>query len=749
MATILNADTVSGGAIITGDGSGTLELQAAGVTKLTVNSSGVTLATPLPVASGGTGSTSAAFVDLASNVTGTLPIANGGTGAATLTANNVLLGNGTSALQAIAPGTSGNVLASNGTTWASSAISGLTSKSFVATGAISNGAPVALTSSNTVEAIYAANNSFIEGAETTVASVNADTIYGSAINTSGSIVTFIASNTSGTAVAIVSTVSGSVLVSGAVNTIYSGTIEASAVCYDSLNNKFVFIYKPASLTTLYAVIGTVSGTTISVGTPVAISTNANWNLLSTSATFDSTSGKVIVTYSNGATNIGYAIVGTVSGTSISFGTQVQYATGVLSAKSCFHVKENKIFIAYNTVSTLTGIVGTVSGTSISFGASNTLSSCTTSTYLAVVYDPIYFKAVVGFKDSTTFGIAATISGTTCSPETRAQLQGATAPPGVYSGAYDLASKQVVFCLGYSTLSITYFCSVATTTLVVGATVPSVTSSSGVRNSNVYDPTTRQNAVFYNVSSLLKSKLYTAVYLSNSINFFGISESSISAGSSGNITMIGGINNSQSGLTQSTQYFLNSSSTLNTYGPTYVGLAISPTSIQVGASISAPRTFNLIQSITATTGVVEFNFPDVFSPSYDQYLAVITILTTVNGSRIDWQAYRNGAYLAGTNYTYYVFSAANATPVFNTATTQPTGMIANSSTAGQITLNVLITNVNNSVRKMSCVATGLSRNFIQNSGSQCDALATTQGIKFLINSGSGTGTGNIKIYGLSN
>jgi hypothetical protein len=53
---------------------------------------------------------------LAANLT---PVANGGTGAATLTANNVLLGNGTSAVQVVAPGTSGNVLTSNGTTWSS------------------------------------------------------------------------------------------------------------------------------------------------------------------------------------------------------------------------------------------------------------------------------------------------------------------------------------------------------------------------------------------------------------------------------------------------------------------------------------------------------------------------------------------------------------------------------------------------------------------------------------------------------
>jgi len=62
-----------------------------------------------------------ADINLASGVTGTLPVANGGTGATTLTANNVLLGNGTSAPLAVAPSTSGNVLTSNGTTWQSTA----------------------------------------------------------------------------------------------------------------------------------------------------------------------------------------------------------------------------------------------------------------------------------------------------------------------------------------------------------------------------------------------------------------------------------------------------------------------------------------------------------------------------------------------------------------------------------------------------------------------------------------------------
>jgi len=51
----------------------------------------------------------------------TVPVSKGGTGATTLAANNVLLGNGTSAPLTVAPSTSGNVLTSNGTSWTSAA----------------------------------------------------------------------------------------------------------------------------------------------------------------------------------------------------------------------------------------------------------------------------------------------------------------------------------------------------------------------------------------------------------------------------------------------------------------------------------------------------------------------------------------------------------------------------------------------------------------------------------------------------
>ena len=53
--------------------------------------------------------------------TGTLGVDQGGTGLTTLTANNVILGNGASTPSFVAPGSNGNVLVSNGTTWTSAA----------------------------------------------------------------------------------------------------------------------------------------------------------------------------------------------------------------------------------------------------------------------------------------------------------------------------------------------------------------------------------------------------------------------------------------------------------------------------------------------------------------------------------------------------------------------------------------------------------------------------------------------------
>jgi len=62
---------------------------------------------------------------LANYVSSAITVSAGGTGAATHTANNVMIGAGTSALTSIAPGADGQVLTSTGSVWQSEAAGGI------------------------------------------------------------------------------------------------------------------------------------------------------------------------------------------------------------------------------------------------------------------------------------------------------------------------------------------------------------------------------------------------------------------------------------------------------------------------------------------------------------------------------------------------------------------------------------------------------------------------------------------------
>jgi hypothetical protein len=107
MSSISAGTTLGTGLVSEGDTTGELVLKTNGGT------TAVTIGTDQSVA----------FAGAVSIAGGALPAASGGTGATSLTADNVILGNGTSAVKFVAAGTAGNVLTSNGSAWVSEAIS--------------------------------------------------------------------------------------------------------------------------------------------------------------------------------------------------------------------------------------------------------------------------------------------------------------------------------------------------------------------------------------------------------------------------------------------------------------------------------------------------------------------------------------------------------------------------------------------------------------------------------------------------
>ena len=206
-----------------------------------------------------------------------------------------------------------------------------------------------------------------------------------------------------------------------------------ASVFDTSNNKVVIVYRDGGNSSYgIAVVGTVSGTSISFGTPVVFEASA---VGMTTAAFDSTSNKVVIAYRDDVnSNYGTAIVGTVSGTSISFGTAVVFESATTNYIACsYSPANNKTIISYRDGGNLnygTSIVGTVSGTSISFGSAAVFEYAHAA-YMSSTFDTSQNVVIVVYADigNSFYGTAVvgTVSGTSISFGTPAVFLSATAP----------------------------------------------------------------------------------------------------------------------------------------------------------------------------------------------------------------------------------------------------------------------------------------------------------------------------------
>ena len=187
-----------------------------------------------------------------------------------------------------------------------------------------------------------------------------------------------------------------------------------AATYDTSNDKVVIVFRDSGANG-QAVVGTVSGDSISFGTPVQFESG---DVNNNSVVFDSSNNKVIISYvDTGNSDYGTSVVGTVSGTSISFGTPVVFASvGTSQVSSAFDTSANKVVVTYSQ-SGGKAIVGTVSGTSISFGSAVKFENG--STYnTATVYDTNANKTVIAYRDNGDGNkgkaVVGTVSGTSIS-----------------------------------------------------------------------------------------------------------------------------------------------------------------------------------------------------------------------------------------------------------------------------------------------------------------------------------------------
>ena len=440
----------------------------------------------------------------------------------------------------------------------------------------------------------------------------------------------------------VSVVSGTAESLGSQVAVGTHSFQNAFAVYDTGQDKVLFIYTGASQ---YgnAVVGTVSGSSISFGTPtVFISSNIGY----LSATYDSNVGKTGIFFADyGNSEYGKACVATISGTSVSFGSVVTFSATTTSGgkSSTFDASQNKILLAYRESSSETVVrAATISGTSISFGSTTSLGVNATN-QLALEYDTNAGKSLVAYINDTNNNkvdskvvslsgttvslgsqvtaydgeatkvrmvldstnnkivlsyfhsnlmhlIVATISGTSVS-------YGTPVSTGVKFGSgaeqkshmsYNAAAKKVVIAgrddaNSYHQKYVT--ATVSGTSISVDSPVTYYAATSYV-SASTYDPDQQKSVLFYAASSFSNPAVKILTVGSTTLtaeNFIGITPSAYPTGAGAEIQTKGAVNEEQSGLTAGQSYFVQTDGTLSTTAgdpSVFAGTAVSATKIIV-------------------------------------------------------------------------------------------------------------------------------------------------------------------------
>jgi hypothetical protein len=174
-------------------------------------------------------------------------------------------------------------------------------------------------------------------------------------------------------------------------------------CFDSTNNKVIVCYRGQNNEGKYAV-GTVSTTdnTASFGSVTSFE-SGNTNFVN--ATFHATQGTVVITYADaGDSGKGKAVCGQVSGTSLTLGSIVEFNSGgntqwITSAYDSTNERIATFYKDQGNSDASTAIVGIVTTTAISFGSEVVWSSDEMS-YSASNFNSDSDNVVLGYKDAT-------------------------------------------------------------------------------------------------------------------------------------------------------------------------------------------------------------------------------------------------------------------------------------------------------------------------------------------------------------
>ncbi len=463
----------------------------------------------------------------------------------------------------------------------------------VASGTLPNGKPVVVNADGTVSVVAVTGTAGGSIVNTTVFN-NAATDTIAAVFDSNSNKVVIAYRDKGNSshgTAIVGTIANNAITFGSEVVFESADTQYISATFDSSNNKVIIAYQDAGNSNYgTAIVGTVSGTSISFGSATVFNSGTVYYV---DSTFDSNSNKVVIVYRDaGNSNYGTAIVGTVSGTNISFGTEVVFSSVQTDHIKCsFDSNANKVVAVYE-IGNASGRarVGTVSGTGISFGTEATFVSNNTNS-MAISFDTTANKFAIFYRDvgNSNDGRCrvATISGTDITFGTEAVFYTDDSVNNLNS-IYNPDSNKtsVVYTDGSGGVGTLQDGTISGTDISFGAQLRIRDGGSvdyGLSFGLAYD--TNSNLTCIGYGSAVSAEIGTASLYEpastnlTSENYIGMSSGGdVADGGNANVNIIGSISDEQSGLTAGQQYFVQTDGT--------IGLTTADPSVLAGTAISA-------------------------------------------------------------------------------------------------------------------------------------------------------------------
>ena len=512
-------------------------------------------------------------------------------------------------------GTSGQLLSTNGsgvTSWTT--VNAAPAFTATASGAIADGDPCVIKTDGTVAKVAISNTAKNPVTSSNsnwndISSVQSN--YTSAVympDNGAQIAVFWqdASNNDRARVKMINALSDGSIAEGTEYEVTGNTTFFNKVVYDTNVDKFLFVYKDGSNSgKTYCKVGTFANNAWTFGGHVAISP---YSSAFCDAVYDPDSQKIVVIYedqgSSGSDSQGKAVVGTISGTSISFGTAVSFgSTNTSRYDITYDTTANKVIIAYTDGADSEkgkAVVGTVSGTSISFGSASTFESGTTD-QSQIVYASGSDRLFVVYQDegnsNALTGCVGSVSGTSITWGTPAQIGITTVHDDVpHSVAYDSDADNVL--ITYSDLFSnggTLFVRPA----VIGTNSFTLNNEVIVNNNQgfrylqtVHDPSQSKMVIggsYYGSQYLSFNTVDTVTSSSNLTvdNFVGISNGAYGDGTTATIQTFGAVDDAQSGLTTAQKYYVQGDGTLGTSQTegtgTLAGIALSATKLLISGN----------------------------------------------------------------------------------------------------------------------------------------------------------------------